>query len=136
MYLITSAHLNPKTFTVHFSSTAGIFQGQVAHLGSEPKSTVVRGYLLAILNGFRAIENVVGKGRAELVEILVPDEKIAQQIRDLGPASISKTLASDNSDLWQAVLARKSDYTVQVISHPDESDAISKLWQWQLPLTA
>jgi hypothetical protein len=133
MYIATTAHLNPKTFIVHFSSTAGIIHDQVAHLGSEEKSTLLRGYLLAAVDGFKKLENLYGREKGDLVELMIPDEKIAQQFRDLGPMSLSKTLHFDNADLWAKIRERKSDYLVRVISHVDESEALSRVWFLQRP---
>jgi hypothetical protein len=132
-YVVTAASFNPKTRTSHFSSTAGSFQGQVAHLASENKSSLLRGYLLAALNGLMKIQNLYGMGKGEIVELLIPDEQIAEQFRNPGAQVFSKLLHSDNEDLWAQIASRKKDFDIRVMSHPDEGEELAKIWLWQHP---
>ena len=132
-YVITTAAHNSKTHATHFASTAGAFMNQVAHLGSEPNSTLLRGYLLAAINGLNKLENLLGRGRGEAVELLIPDEEIAEQFRKAEAGVLSKILHCDNQEFWEKIIARKSDYNLKIVSHPDEGTELAALWRHQHP---
>jgi len=132
-FIITAAALNPRSRTVHYSSTAGIFQGQTAHLASEANSSLLRGYLHATLDGLDKIENLIGKGTNIVIDVLIPDEVIAEKIRSASSSTFGRIKNFDNQDLWERLLARKKEFTLNVVSHPDEAADLDALWKWQKP---
>lgn len=128
-FVITTSHQNPRTNAVHFSSTAGIFQGQVAHLGSEKESTLVRGFLLAAIIGLNKIKNLIGAGGE--VDLLVPDEVVAEKFRSAGTKMLGKFLRFDDEELWGQFVALKNEFKLAIFSYPDEATGLSNLWRWQ-----
>ncbi|WP_263377699.1 hypothetical protein [Granulicella paludicola] len=130
-YIITTAKLNPLTYRCFFTSTAGLFLGQTSHHGEEEHSTLLRGYLKAALDGFSKIENTLGKGTR--VELLVPDEQSAARMRDAELKMFSRILKFDNADLWEEFVKRKQDFTVSILSSPDEGEELLNVWAFQRP---
>jgi len=132
-FVITTASLNKTTGRAFYSSNAGIFNNQITHHGDEEKSSIIRGYLLAALDGLSKIENIDGRGKGTIVELLIPDEKAAAKMRDATSQSFSKAFHFDDSDLWHRFLQRKQDFILKIISSPDEGDEVLRLWKWQRP---
>ncbi len=132
-FVITTARLNETTGRVFYTSNGGIFHGQTTHHGDEQQSSLIRGFLLATLDGLSKVENVDGKGKGTVVELLIPDEKVAARLRDATPSTFSKILHYDDEDLWKLFLQRKLDFNLRIISHPDEGDEVLRLWKWQRP---
>jgi len=133
LYITTSASFNPETNTCFYSSTAGTCQGQIPHLGTEQNSSLVRGYLHSILDGLTKLENLRGKGNAEVVNLLIPDLEIAAKVRAASAGLFGKLINYDSKDLWQELIVRKKEFDLRIVSYPDEAADLTTLWQWQKP---
>jgi len=132
-FVITTARLNEATGRSFYSSNAGIFNNQITHHGDEEKSSLIRAFLLATLDGLAKIENLDGRGKGTVVELLIPDEQVAARMRDATPSTFSKILHFDDEELWKLFLQRKLDFDLRIFSHPDEGDEVLRLWKWQRP---
>ena len=130
-YVITSATWNPKSQTAHSSVTAGEFMGQTAHLACETDSSLIRAYLHAALDGLTKIENLMGKQPDTLIDVLIPDEQVADRFRGAGDSMTERLLAFDDRELWTRLVARKKDFKINFVSHPDEAASLRSLWLWQ-----
>ena len=133
LYISTFATLNPETNTTFYNSAAGTCQGQIPHLGIEANSSLMRGYLHAVLDGLAKLENLRGTGHGEVVTLLIPDLDIAAKVRAASETLFGKLISYDNKDLWQQLLARKKQFNLHVVSFPDEATDLTTLWQWQKP---
>jgi hypothetical protein len=127
MYLIATSHVSPSK-TVYYSSLAGKFAGQQTYTGSEVNSTLVRGYLHAILQGLKSITNGFGVKERHAIDVLVADAEIAEQLA--GKRSVSKVLHRDDDNLWKQLLAQKELLDLRFITSHEESKHVQTIWRW------
>ena len=129
MYLISSASLS-QNFTAFSYSISGQFNGVKAEHSIEKNSTLIRGYLRSVVQGFHSLRGHFSVGGE--IDVLIPDEAICKQFVDVGSLSLMKRLHTDNADLWQAVIDAKQNYKVRFMASPEGSPQLENLYSWQV----
>ena len=128
MYIQTSCFIDSNNNSF-YSSISGMWANQTAVCGIEQKSTLTRGYLRACVDGLVRIESLFGDTCPKFLDILIPDDDIAQQFRS--QKKPSKILHGDNDELWNEYFRRSAGYSVRFVTKPSDSEHLTAILKWQ-----
>lgn len=129
MYLKIENFFDATTRTSYFSSLGGFYKDQPLQTGIDQNSTLLRGHLLALVQGLTKIKNSHGIATKHQVDVLISDPEIAEQLRS--KKSVSRILHSDEDGAWTELLALKATFgTIRFISNPAESEHLMAIWKW------
>ena len=126
-FIITTANLSPSG-SAFYSSIAGAYLGQRAECGIEVRSSELRGYLLAVLQGCMKLQGQFGVRERHVVDVLVPNQELAKQFATKNSAS--KILDSGDHDLWGRLFVRKEEFDLRFVWSHEQSQIILGIWHW------
>jgi len=128
MYIISTSHIDPKSGTVYFSSTAGKWAGQHPRTGYVPNGTVLQGHLLACVDGLQKMRDMFESNDLTFCDILIDDETEATQFRDLICSPRTPKVVDPVS--WNRFIELSRQYDLRIVSHVAESPHLETVWQW------
>ena len=125
-FVSTTAVIDPSTASAYITYQAGRTGNPPVRCGIEVNCTLLRAFLIAATKGLTEIEN--GFGRNQTVDILIPDETIAQQVQTRKPGR--SVLHGDDDLQWAAYFEAAAKFRVNIITNPGQSDLLTVFWGW------
>ncbi|ADW69066.1 hypothetical protein [Granulicella tundricola] len=127
LFINTTAVLD-STNTAFFTSLSGRTCTPPLKMGIEEKSSLLRGFLAATIQGLSHLRDTFGNGNGYSIDVCIPNEAIAREIRE--HSSRKSLLHGDDDALWADFHRLSTGFELKFISSPGESGNLRTFYGW------